>query len=37
MLCETVDYTFQIINTNCDARTVNLIDALPADMEWVMN
>ena len=37
LLCETVDYTFQIINTNCDVRTVSLQDALPSGMEWVVN
>lgn len=33
-LCENVDYVFQIINTNCDARMVSLYDQLPSGMVW---
>lgn len=35
LLCEEVNYTFRISNTNCDPYPVNFSDVLPAGMKWV--
>jgi len=37
LLCETVDYIFGLVNTNCAPMPVNLTDELPVGMEWVPN
>ena len=34
-LCDVVDYTFRVVNTNCAEKTVKLIDLLPEGMSWV--
>lgn len=34
-LCEEVDYTFRVINTNCEPYPVNFSDILPTGMIWV--
>ena len=37
LLCETVDYTFRAINTNCAEKVVTFTDTLPEGMTWVNN
>lgn len=32
--CDPVEYTFHIQNTNCDPKTVDFTDVLPAGMKW---
>lgn len=34
-LCDVVDYTFRVVNTNCAEKTVKLSDLLPEGMTWV--
>lgn len=36
-LCEVVDYTFRVINTNCAEKEVVFTDTLPTGMIWVDN
>lgn len=37
LLCETVDYTFRVINTNCNEKEFEFEDILPKGMQWVEN
>ena len=37
LLCETVDYIFRSINTNCEDKEFTLEDTLPEGMTWVNN
>ncbi|TGN27873.1 hypothetical protein [Empedobacter tilapiae] len=37
LLCEEVDYSFRIINTNCDEKEMTFTDELPMGMIWVNN
>lgn len=34
-LCDIVDYSFRVVNTNCAEKLVNLTDLLPEGMTWV--
>lgn len=33
-LCETIEYTYRIINTNCSTKEVNFTDILPKGLKW---
>jgi hypothetical protein len=33
-ICDSPEYLFEIINANCDTKTVNLYDTLPEGLKW---